>query len=62
MTTGPLAGIRVVMMGGLGPAPFCAMLLGDRGICPRYVVREITLTGLDRHVDRACQRRTPLTV
>ena len=29
--TGPLAGVRVVMMGGLGPAPFCGMLLGDLG-------------------------------
>ncbi|HTQ16150.1 CaiB/BaiF CoA-transferase family protein [Mycobacterium sp.] len=27
--TGPLKGIRIVMMGGLGPAPFCGMLLGD---------------------------------
>jgi alpha-methylacyl-CoA racemase len=29
--TGPLAGLRIVMMGGLGPAPFCGMLLGDLG-------------------------------
>ena len=29
--SGPLAGIRIVMMGGLGPAPFCGMLLGDLG-------------------------------
>ena len=29
--TGPLAGIRIVMMGGLGPGPFCAMVLGDLG-------------------------------
>jgi alpha-methylacyl-CoA racemase len=28
---GPLKGIRIVMMGGLGPAPFCGMLLGDLG-------------------------------
>ena len=28
---GPLTGIRVVMLGGLGPAPFCGMLLGDLG-------------------------------
>jgi alpha-methylacyl-CoA racemase len=27
--TGPLKGVRIVMMGGLGPAPFCGMLLGD---------------------------------
>jgi alpha-methylacyl-CoA racemase len=28
---GPLAGIRIVMMGGFGPAAFCGMLLGDLG-------------------------------
>ena len=29
--TGPLHGVRIVMMGGLGPAPLCGMLLGDLG-------------------------------
>jgi alpha-methylacyl-CoA racemase len=29
--SGPLAGLRIVMMGGLGPGPFCAMVLGDLG-------------------------------
>ena len=29
--TGPLRGLRIVMMGGLGPGPFCAMVLGDLG-------------------------------
>ena len=29
--TGPLAGVRVVEMAGLGPGPFCAMLLADLG-------------------------------
>ena len=29
--TGPLKGFRVVEMAGLGPAPFCAMLLSDMG-------------------------------
>jgi alpha-methylacyl-CoA racemase len=28
---GPLAGIRIVEMAGLGPGPFCAMLLADMG-------------------------------
>ena len=31
MTAGPLAGIRVVELGALGPAPFCAMILADLG-------------------------------
>src|SRR3954468_11355938 len=29
--TGPLAGIRVLEMAGLGPAPFCGMMLADHG-------------------------------
>ena len=28
---GPLSGVRVVEMAGVGPAPFCAMLLADMG-------------------------------
>ncbi|GEM29575.1 CoA transferase [Nocardia neocaledoniensis NBRC 108232] len=28
---GPLAGVRVVELGGVGPTPFCAMLLSDLG-------------------------------
>ncbi len=28
---GPLAGIRIVELGGIGPVPFCAMLLSDLG-------------------------------
>ena len=28
---GPLSGIRIVMMAGLGPGPFCGMVLGDLG-------------------------------
>jgi alpha-methylacyl-CoA racemase len=28
---GPLAGMRVIEIAGLGPAPFCGMLLGDMG-------------------------------
>lgn len=29
--TGPLAGLRVVELGGIGPGPFCGMLLADLG-------------------------------
>ena len=41
---GPLAGLRVVMMGGLGPAPFCGMLLADLGA---DVVRVERITDVD---------------
>lgn len=30
-TQGPLAGIRIVELGGVGPVPFCCMLLADLG-------------------------------
>jgi alpha-methylacyl-CoA racemase len=30
-TTGPLRGVRVLELAGIGPAPFCAMLLADMG-------------------------------
>ena len=29
--TGPLAGVKIVEMAGMGPTPFCAMLLADMG-------------------------------
>jgi alpha-methylacyl-CoA racemase len=29
--TGPLAGLRIVELAGLGPGPFCAMMLADHG-------------------------------
>jgi alpha-methylacyl-CoA racemase len=28
---GPLSGFRVIELAGIGPAPFCAMMLGDMG-------------------------------
>ncbi|TPQ41094.1 CaiB/BaiF CoA transferase family protein [Cupriavidus pinatubonensis] len=30
-TQGPLAGVRIVELGGIGPVPFCCMLLADLG-------------------------------
>jgi alpha-methylacyl-CoA racemase len=30
-TTGPLAGVRVIELAGIGPGPFCGMLLADLG-------------------------------
>ncbi|MEO1406958.1 MAG: CoA transferase, partial [Pseudomonadota bacterium] len=31
MAKGPLAGIRIVEFAGIGPGPFCGMLLSDQG-------------------------------
>jgi alpha-methylacyl-CoA racemase len=42
--SGPLTGIRIVMMGGLGPGPFCGMLLGDLGA---DVIRVDAVAGVD---------------
>lgn len=39
MSRGPLAGVRVVELGGLGPAPFAAMALADLGADVVRVVR-----------------------
>ena len=32
---GPLDGIKIVELAGIGPGPFCAMVLADRG-CGRW--------------------------
>ncbi len=46
---GPLKGIRIVEMAGIGPGPFCAMLLADMGADVVRVEREdnTSLLGLD---------------
>ena len=31
MGTGPLAGVRVIELQGIGPGPFCGMMLSDMG-------------------------------
>src|SRR4051794_37358840 len=31
MTTGPLSGLKVLEIAGIGPGPFCGMLLADLG-------------------------------
>ena len=42
---GPLAGIRVVEVAGLGPVPFCGMMLGDMGAEVVLVERPGASTG-----------------
>ena len=37
---GPLAGLRILEMAGLGPAPFCGMMLADHGAEVIRVERE----------------------
>jgi alpha-methylacyl-CoA racemase len=45
---GPLTGLRVVEMVGLGPGPFCGMLLADMGAEVLRVDRVDTARGIDR--------------
>jgi alpha-methylacyl-CoA racemase len=40
--TGPLAGLKVVELAGIGPAPFCAMLLADLGADVIRIARPAT--------------------
>jgi alpha-methylacyl-CoA racemase len=52
---GPLSGLRIIMMAGLGPGPFCGMLLGDLGA---DVIRIDRLDDVDQSefVDRVVRR------
>jgi alpha-methylacyl-CoA racemase len=45
-STGPLAGLRVVEMAGIGPGPFCGMLLADMGADVIVVERPAALRTL----------------
>jgi len=54
---GPLAGLRVVELAGLGPAPFCAMVLADLGA---EVIR-VERAGLPPPAPDAVDRRLILT-
>ena len=47
---GPLQGLKVIEFGGIGPGPFCAMMLSDMGA---DVIR------LDRKADKGKDRGSP---
>ena len=49
---GPLSGVKVVELAGIGPGPFCAMLLADLGA---DVVRVDGMTQVDLGIDRGRQ-------
>ena len=46
-TSGPLAGTKIIELAGIGPGPFCAMMLSDMGA---EVIR------VDRAAERARRR------
>ncbi|MDP6392919.1 MAG: CoA transferase, partial [Arenicellales bacterium] len=45
---GPLEGLKVVEMAGIGPGPFCAMLLADMGADVVRVDRRIPTVDVDK--------------
>lgn len=61
---GPLRGLRVVEMAGLGPAPFCAMMLADMGAEVVRVARpnQKPLFGLDQKHNLYDRSRRSLTL
>ena len=56
---GPLQGLRVIEMAGIGPGPFCAMLLADMGAQVLRIERPGTRTGPD---DILARGRSTLSV
>lgn len=71
--TGPLEGLKVVEMAGLGPAPFCAMVLADMGAQvirierpsrgePKIVEGRFDVTTRGRSATLALDMRQPLAL
>ncbi len=66
---GPLAGLRIVEMAGIGPVPFCGMLLADLGAeivivdrPPHGAARDITAPGWAGDVTRRGRRSVAIDV
>ena len=43
MATGPLNGLRVIEIAGIGPGPFCGMLLADLGADVVSIARRLVV-------------------
>lgn len=56
---GPLDGLAVIEMAGLGPAPFCGMMMGDLGA---RVVRVDRIGGMDGRGNVLCRNRESIAV
>src|ERR1700731_1347031 len=60
---GPLAGVRVVELAGIGPGPFCGMLLADLGAEVIQVDRPGgAATGASRGSDGTCRGKRRVVV
>ena len=57
MRRGPLAGLRVLELAGIGPGPFCAMLLADQGATVLRIDRPGATSPLQAHPERELLNR-----
>lgn len=57
MAHGPLAGIRVLELAGIGPGPFCAMMLADQGADVLRVDRPVGQSAYPAHPERELLNR-----
>jgi len=60
MATGPLAGIRILEFSGIGPGPFCGMLLSDMGADVLRIDRKGNDRGEKTHVTRRGRKSVTL--
>ena len=58
---GPLEGVRIVEMAGIGPGPFCGMMLADHGAEVIRVEREGIRHMIDPAMDPLQRSRTVVT-
>jgi alpha-methylacyl-CoA racemase len=59
---GPLAGLRIVEIAGIGPGPYCAMLLADMGAEVLRVERPAKVAGGDARFDLLSRGRRCIAV
>jgi alpha-methylacyl-CoA racemase len=59
---GPLHGIRIIELAGLGPAPFCAMMLADMGATVITVERASARPGDPNPVDTLLRNRQSIAL
>jgi alpha-methylacyl-CoA racemase len=58
---GPLKGLKVIEMAGIGPAPFCGMILADMG-ADVISVDKITSAGRGSDSDIASRGKKSITI
>jgi len=62
MGTGPLTGVRVIELAGLGPAPYCGMLLADMGAEVIRVERAAAPAGSQATIDPLQRNRKSIAL